>query len=758
MDALDGLTRWLDIRPGEARSVALASAGAFLVIAFMVLARSLREALYLEAFPVETLPYITASTAVMSVPTVAVFARRLSRRPPRIVLGHAVIVLAAGLALLWPVGTRSGAAVVVFYLWTALGTLILTSGFWVVIAEHFPVRGAKRLFALIGAGGTAGALVMGNGLLWLAGRLELTWLLPLLVLLLVLFAATQRMLPAPTGSTVAGYDDGSAATSMREGLRAAWENRHLRTLALIVFVSSMASTILDYQFKDLAQASLETGPRLAGFFGGFYGWTGGLSLAVQLLLATRIMTSAGLGGALAMLPVALVLGSTGLLVAPGLVLATLARGADNTLRRSVHRSVLEVLYVPLPAVLRRKTKTFIDSVVDSLAEGLGAAVIFLWVTLAGLPMRWLSLPVILLSAAFLHLSRRMDRHYLRTVVERLQEGEDEARRLAADLRPAGRDLISGTFTDLGMSLSADAVSGGGGRSARAAAPGGAVGPRKGTTGLEAAETATVLRTVRETVSWQDREIPVLARLLARDAVFPYAAEALARLGDRAVPVLAEWLRDESTDFVIRRRIPRILARAGGPEADAALLDALSAGRFEVRYWAALALVRRRRQGLSRARRDVPSIVWRAVRAEVGRDRPVWELQRVLDEHESADDRLVAQRVDLRGALSLEHTFRLLTLVLEPEAVRAAFHGVVLDDERLRSFALEYLERVLPDDIRRRLWPFIGDVSDRERARARRPLDQVVADLIDTNATLFGSEEDQAALRRLVRGEGPGGEE
>ncbi len=78
------LARWLDLRPEEIRSVGLSFGGAFLVIAFLILGRSLREAFYLTSFPIETLPYITAAVAFLSVPTVALFARRLARGGPRV--------------------------------------------------------------------------------------------------------------------------------------------------------------------------------------------------------------------------------------------------------------------------------------------------------------------------------------------------------------------------------------------------------------------------------------------------------------------------------------------------------------------------------------------------------------------------------------------------------------------------------------------------------------------------------------------------
>lgn len=764
------LADWLRIRPSEVRTVALSAGGSFLAIAFLILARSLREALYLTTYPVETLPYITAAVAVLSVPTVAAFARRLGRGDPQTVLLRALAALAGLVTLLWPLVSRSGAAVVAFYLVTALGTILLTSGFWLVTAELFPVRGAKRLFGLIGAGGTAGAMVTGNALAWLTGRLEITSFVPGLPLILGLFLLVQVSLPRLERSGEGAERPGS----VREGLALAWRTPHLRTIALVVATATVASTLLDYQFKELARATFTTGESLAGFFGAFYGWTGAASLAIQLLAAAPLMASAGLAATLSILPALLLLGSAGLLIAPALALVTVVRGGDNALRKSLHRSALEVLYVPLPAELRRRTKTFVDSVADSTAEGVGAGIVFLVVTLGGAPSRFLSLGVLGLAGALLWLAGRAGRSYGRTVREQLEEG----------VRATGpgaeqRDLLGGGFThvdvrpaleETGVTVATADLTPDAHRAAallartpdrvpvvpaaeaevRSAAEGSA-----GETlrlAFAGAASGEVLRRLRAVERWEAEQVPDLVRLLARDPLYPEVVESLARAADEALPYLAERLSDPGVDFVIRRRIPRVLARYARVEADEALLAALTAPRFEVRYRAAIALVRRRRERYPTVPADEAAArVWEAIRAELSRGRPVWELQRLLDD-EPQDD-FVARRVGVRGALSLEHTFRLLSLVLEPETVKSAYHGVMGDDARLGSLALEYLEQVLPADVRERMWPFIGDLSEYRRSRTERPLNQVVADLVTTDATLFASEVDRDALQRLLEEEG-----
>jgi hypothetical protein len=432
--------------------------------------------------------------------------------------------------------------------------------------------------------------------------------------------------------------------------------------------------------------------------------------------------------------------------------------------------VLEVLYVPIPSALRRKTKTFIDSVVDAGAEGLGAAIVFLWVTLPGLPARYLSLFVMVVAGLFLYQSRRMERSYRRTISDQLVEGSAPGPEGVARLDQSL--LMSATFTDVDIrSALAEIRAEAGAESAPTATPeaaaipevGGLDGPSEWFAGaagmaeellerLSSQNPVEVASALDEIDVWTEAHIPSLIRLLARDAFSRRVISILAEMGNLPTAYLAAELGNEAADFVIRRRVPRVFATSGGDDADSSLLDALTAGRFEIRYRTASALVRRRRAGLPESDRNRREIVWSAVRRELDRDQPVWELQRLLDEWESDDD-LLSGRAQHRGQLSLKHTFRLVSLILEPDAVRAAYQGIVSDDDRLFSLALEYLEQVLPRDVKDRLWPFIGDLTERQREQAIRPLGEVVEDLVKTEATLFQSAKEREALRRLLEEDG-----
>ncbi len=756
MKLLEPVADWFDVRPQETRSVALSFLGAFFVIGFLVLARSLREAFYLAVFDVRTLPYMTGAVALTTVPAAGLFARLLDTHDPRRVLFALTGLLSAGLLILWRLADAVQVATVAFYLWTAIGSLLLTSGFWIVTSEHFALRDAKRLFGLIGAGGTAGAMVMGNSLTWITPRVPIVTLVPGLVLVLALFIGTQMLIPGRlsgrprtrggSGTGVAPRDEGRWwASSLRENLRLVWKSRHLRLMALVILTATVVSGLVDYQFKDAAQATLGTPEGLVRFFGAFYAWTGALALVIQLILTARVMNRGGIAVSLAALPLLLLLGSAVFLLLPVLTTITAVRGTSYTLRKSLYRSVLEVLYVPLPAPVRRRTKTFLDTTVDAFGEGAAAAIIFLLVTWGGMPALYLSVAVIVLCAVSLYLDRGLGLQYFRTLTGRLTEDHAPAADRAVATGFDRRDLLSASFTRLDLPAvrnAADRLRGTRLRETRsppAAEPtGGAPTPSPAPPDPVSAGGVTA--------GEQDPES--LMRRLARDHSYRPAVDALVALGDAALPHLLATLRDPEVDFVIRRRIPAVLARVGGPETDEALLDALSADRFEVRYRAAIALVRRQKSDRFHPQADHGPRIWAAIRMETGRERPVWELQKLLDDVDRPDA-LVQRRVGARGELSLEHTFRLLSLVLDPDHVRSAFAGIIEGDAHMKSLALEYLEHVLPPDIRRRLWPFIGDLSHYRRQRSIRPLDNVVSELVRTGATLFGTDEDRAALRRIL---------
>ncbi len=121
-------------------------------------------------------------------------------------------------------------------------------------------------------------------------------------------------------------------------------------------------------------------------------------------------------------------------------------------------------------------------------------------------------------------------------------------------------------------------------------------------------------------------------------------------------------------------------------------------------------------------------VTEAVERELAVDERAWisrELHYEVDLRGEGGE--LADVDDPRMNVSMEHVFTLLGLVLDRQALRLALRAVASRDRRLRGTALEYLENVLSEAVRRGLWPWLGETIE-GAARSNRPSNALVEDL------------------------------
>jgi hypothetical protein len=163
----------------------------------------------------------------------------------------------------------------------------------------------------------------------------------------------------------------------------------------------------------------------------------------------------------------------------------------------------------------------------------------------------------------------------------------------------------------------------------------------------------------------------------------------------------------------------VLGASSHPDAVAALVAGLDDERFEVRFESGRALTRIAERGgkISVTAERVLAIVMR----EAAVSRAVWLSQKLPDDEPEEDSTLQNALLRDRANRSLEHVFTLLALVLPREPLTIAFQALEADDAHLRGTALEYLDGVLPESVRERLWPFLETESVPRTQRSREVL-------------------------------------
>lgn len=404
----------LRVRADERRPTLIAFFTLLSVMAGHGLLETARDALFLAKIPAARLPWVYLGVAAIALGLGAATGRRgrgASSRARRLSL----LLLSAALVTLgfWPLIGRSGVwPLYALYVWSATIATLVVVRFWLVVSERFTVTQAKRVYPVVGAGSVAGAIA-GTGL---AGVLTLglpaRHLLPASAAAFALASIGPAVLdwacPKAGVGTAAVAAEGERVPA-RAGL-SALATPYVRRVGLLVLLSTVTVTMVDYVFKSAVAESVAAG-ELGAFFARFYLVLNFVSLAAQLVIVRPVVRTLSTTGSLAVLPVLFAVGGMALAAGGGLAAALVAKGADGALRHSLHRTATELLYVPMADRVRSAAKTTLDVLGQRGGQALASLGILAAVAL-GAQRPALGIAVALLAAAWLGIALGLRRHYL----------------------------------------------------------------------------------------------------------------------------------------------------------------------------------------------------------------------------------------------------------------------------------------------------------------------------------------------------------
>ena len=424
------IERALNLHPGDLGRGTLLSACLFLVMTSYKVGTVAGWALFLAHFEAKQLAYADMSSALMVALVVAgyvIIARRVSLLN---LLVGSMLFFASNCALFWFLAHYySGLRWLypAFYIWIKVFGVLVPAQVWTLANYVLTTREAKRVFGMVGGGAIAGWIFSGFISKTAARDFGTESLLVGMALSLVISAGLVILIWR-SGRAVAGEVHGSPAqqteTSSRnlaQSMRLVFSSPYLRTLAVVICVSSFVTTLTGWQFLAVAQQFLVKKDALAVFFGNFNFYAGILSLSFQLLLTTRFLRRFGLGPSLFALPSTVFLGSAGLLAFGTLGSAVALKGCDQTLRYSLDKSTTELLWLPLPAKVKMQGKWFIDTVIWRLGDGLSGLTVLIFVTTLHVPARQISWIALLLVSIWLVAVAAARKQYVATLKESISQ-------------------------------------------------------------------------------------------------------------------------------------------------------------------------------------------------------------------------------------------------------------------------------------------------------------------------------------------------
>lgn len=423
----------MDLRPGEGAAVLWAAAMFFAVLASYYVLRPVRDALVLDGDP-SFIPWLFTATFALMIAIAPPWGALVARWPRRTLVQ---LVYRGMIAQLLIFAVVIGSDVLpllvskIFYVWVSMFNLFVASVFWSLCADIARPEQGKRLFGLIAAGGTVGALTgpaltrllaehVGTAVLLLISAA----LLELAVWLARGLDAADRRLQARRAETAAAHQaaahqaaapDEAAATreaaapapaapsaiaaprpaiggSPFAGLTRILRVPYLAGIAGYMLCTATLATFVYLRQAGIVKAELPDRAARTSFYAEIELWSSLATLGVQVLFTGRLLRWLGVGVVLALLPLAQCAGALLLTEDPTLAMTTLVYPLGRALTHSLSRPSRELLFTAVPREDKFKAKNVIDTFVYRFGD-FGSVWLVHGLAVAGVAAAFAILPI-----------------------------------------------------------------------------------------------------------------------------------------------------------------------------------------------------------------------------------------------------------------------------------------------------------------------------------------------------------------------------
>lgn len=430
------------LREDEVPRVALMFLYSLMAVGTFILGRIVRDSLFLslpDSQGGRNLPSLMALSAICVSAAAYIYSRSANKlRRDRMILVInmvlSILQMIIYLCIVWMGPEYKPTLFKINYVYVEIMGSLQVILFWTLASELFDPRAAKRIFAIIG-GGAVMANLLAFGMKPMVRLLNGTQhMLPVLSIMMLICMAIVFTLGRESEQQLEQNLNQKQTSKRRKTIQLTsdsekiWSNRHLSIIALVVMVTFLTTSIIDYQFKMITRSAFNQNPEgLSDYLSFFYGMAGIFACFVQFVLANRILQKSGIQRALLLLPVAFLFCTAPMLgasMAAMFWMVTLAKGSENILRYTINDVSMNLLYVPVDSRMRARTKAFIDGILKPGAIAVAAGLIIVSEVALGKGV-WqyygLSIMVLLLLGGWVLLIIRAHREYVSTLLNSMEK-------------------------------------------------------------------------------------------------------------------------------------------------------------------------------------------------------------------------------------------------------------------------------------------------------------------------------------------------
>ncbi len=408
------LLRAFDLSEDQLHKTFLLQLNIFLLITTLLIIKPTVNALFLSELTAHALPTAYILTAIAAVVGSFFYTKGLERYSLKAVISRTLIGSILVLVLFGTVLNMHlslGYLLYIPYIWIAIYGLLTTSQFWILANLVYNAREAKRVFGFIGAGAIAGGIfggyltsILANFIssenLFFVAAFLLFWCIP--ITRAVWSNKVQKQLKV-------GSKQFKKDVSPFQLIK---QSKLLSYIAILIGLGVIVAKLVDYQFSRFASKLITNPEELTSFFGVVFSTLSLVSLLIQLFFTKRIVGTFGVGKSLLWLPLGILIGSILLLFVPELWVVVMLKVIEGSFKQSINKASTELLVIPISLEVKKKTKTFIDVVVDSIATGIAGLILIFFINGLAIKSVYISLIIIVLILVWIVIVFRIRKAYL----------------------------------------------------------------------------------------------------------------------------------------------------------------------------------------------------------------------------------------------------------------------------------------------------------------------------------------------------------
>jgi AAA family ATP:ADP antiporter len=370
--ALTAVARFLGIEPGEFAAVAWSFVYFFCLMAAYYMLRSVRESMAIVS-GVDNIPWLFTGTFFFMLLATPVFGWITSRYLRRQFLPWVSYFFIANILLLYVAFKAADAGLLdivwisrIFFVWLSVFNLFIVSVFWSFMADIYSKEQSRRLFGLISAGGSTGALLGPLVTSVLVVPIGFENLLPLSALLLILGVFCVHRLrhwtraDASSDPAQANEPIGGGAWA---GMQLVFSTKYFAVIAVVMVCGNFLGAALYMYMARLVSEAYASTDKQTQVFALIDTLTNVGSFIGQLLLVKHAVRRLGIGMTLAFLPIASIVGFALLAFNPVFIVIAGLQVVRRSLTFGFTKPASDMLYGVVSKEAKYKAKNFIETAV-----------------------------------------------------------------------------------------------------------------------------------------------------------------------------------------------------------------------------------------------------------------------------------------------------------------------------------------------------------------------------------------------------------